>query len=275
MKFNRQRLGLLLVVLYLICTIITAFLSFSLSDDLTESGALGLHSIGQADGVLTRLFLTVTVTLLVGLGSLFYLLTNKTEEVVYVEKKAEKTVEEQQAEEDQQFTDLDISKIRKLAQGKKGNETELFQTSLVEICKELEAGLGAFYLAKKEKGLNTLQMTATYALSMGETQRPSFEFGEGLVGQVASEKRLINIDEVPEGYLKIVSGLGKAEPRYLLIVPVLKKSSIYGVAEIASFTPFNNGMVSSIEKAFEVVMAQLTEAKPAAKSTAVKNTKKE
>ena len=274
MKFNRQRLGLLLVVLYLICTIITAFLSFSLSDDLTESGALGLHNLGQADGALTRLFLTLTVTLLVGLVSLFYFLTNKTEEVVYVEKKAEKTVEEQQAEEDQQFTDLDITKIRKLAQSKKSNETELLQTSLVEICKELEAGLGAFYLAKKEKGLNTLRMSATYALSMGETKRPSFEFGEGLVGQVASEKRLMNIDEVPEGYLKIVSGLGKAEPRYLLIVPVLKKSSIYGVAEIASFTPFNNGMVSSIEKAFDVVMAQLTETRPAAKSTAVKKTKK-
>lgn len=275
MKFDRQRLGLLLIVLYLICTIITVFLSFSLSDDLIESGALGLHNIGQAEGVLTRLFLTITLTLLLGLGGLFYLLNKKGTEVVYVEKKIEKTEEEQQAEEDQQFTDLDIAKIRKLAQGKKANESELLQTALIEICKELEAGLGAFYMAQKKNGINTLEMTATYALALGETKRPSYEFGEGLVGQVANEKKVINIDEVPEGYLKVVSGLGKAEPGHLLIVPVLKKNSIYGVAEIASFTPFNTGMVGSIEKAFEVVMAQLTESKPSEKTSTPKKTKKE
>ncbi|MEM7110467.1 MAG: GAF domain-containing protein [Bacteroidota bacterium] len=259
MKFDRQRTGLLLVVLYLICTIITAFLSFSLADDLIESGAVGLHSIDQGQGVLNRLFIAVLGTLLLGLGGLYYLLNNKNIELVYVEKKEKKDLDEEQEEEDQKFTDLDISKIRKLAQSKKGKEAELVQSILVEICKELEAGLGAFYTAKKEKSINMLHMSATYALSLGETNRPSFEFGEGLVGQAASEKKLINIDEVPEGYLKVISGLGKAEPRYLLFIPVLKKGAIYGVAEIASFVPFNHGMVSSIEKAFEIMIGQFME----------------
>lgn len=267
MTFDKKKLGLPLVILYLICTVITAYLAFSLSDDLVESGAMGIHSLESGEGVLMRLYLTVAATLLLGVGSLLYLLSNKETEVVYVEKKEDnKTVEEKQAEEDEQFTDLDIGKIRKLAQKNKSNPLDLFQHSLTEICNELEAGLGAFYLSKKEKGINTLEMTATYALSVAETKRPSFEFGEGLVGQVAQEKQIINIDEVPEGYMKVISGLGKAEPRYLLLVPVLQKNKVYGVAEIASFSPFNKGMVSSIEKAFEIVVGQLAEPKPASKS---------
>ncbi|MEM8564832.1 MAG: GAF domain-containing protein [Bacteroidota bacterium] len=261
MKFDRQGLGLLLMLLYLICTIITIFLAFSLADNLIESGAVGLHSVELGQGIFTRLLIAVVGTLLFGLGGLYYLLNNKTVELVYVEKKEEKSQDDQQAEEDQKFTDLDIGKIRKLAQSRKGNEAELVQTTLVEICNELKAGLGAFYKADKVKGINMLNMSATYALSLGETNRPSFEFGEGLVGQVASEKKLINIDEVPEGYLKVVSGLGKAEPRYLLIVPVFKKGTIYGVAEIASFVTFNSSMVSSIEKAFEIMMNQLIDSK--------------
>ena len=272
---SKRQLGLFLVVLYLVCTAATAYFAFSLSDDLVESGALGIHSVEQAEGVFMRLFLMVTTTLLLGLGSLFYLLNNKSTELVYVEKKTEKNIEDEQEEDDEQFTDLDIAKIRKLAESKKANAAELIQAALEEICNELEAGLGAFYLAKKEKALNTLQMSATYALALGETKRPSFEFGEGLVGQAASEKRLINIDEVPKGYLKVVSGLGKAEPRYLLIVPVLKKGNIYGVAEIASFTPFDKGIIKSVQKAFEVVMTQLSGPKTGAKKSAPKKSEKE
>ncbi len=260
MTFDRRKLGIALVLVYIVCTIFTAYLVFNLGESLVTSGAINLDQLSRGESVITALNLSSVITLLIGLAGLLYLLNNRTEEVIYVEKKRNETkATSTQEEEDAQFEDVDIGKIRKIAQSKKANPEKMMQDVLNEICKELEAGLGAFYLSKKDKDLRLLEMTASYALAVGETKRPTYEFGEGLVGQVATGQKLLTIDDVPEGYMKVVSGLGSAEPKYLLIAPVMKKDTLYGVAEIASFTPFNKGIVASIEKAFEVVMGQLTE----------------
>ncbi len=41
----------------------------------------------------------------------------------------------------------------------------------------------------------------------------SIEFGEGLVGQAALEKKHIIFTNVPDDYIKINSGLGQASPK--------------------------------------------------------------
>ena len=56
---------------------------------------------------------------------------------------------------------------------------------------------------------------------------------------------------VPEGYVKISSGLGEAAPANLAIVPILFEDQVLGVIELASFAPF-----SQVQTDF---LAQLTE----------------
>ncbi|MDD4972716.1 MAG: response regulator [Bacteriovorax sp.] len=98
------------------------------------------------------------------------------------------------------------------------------------------AQLGAFYWAY---GDEKLKRVSGYALSKTDASEKTIEFGEGLIGQAALEKRIFLIENVPEGYFnKIKSDLGEITPKSLLICPILYEDEVNGVIEIASITPF-------------------------------------
>ncbi|HEV7785364.1 MAG TPA: ATP-binding protein, partial [Thermoanaerobaculia bacterium] len=63
--------------------------------------------------------------------------------------------------------------------------------------------------------------------------------GEGLVGQAALEKQPILLQNVPDDYIVISSGLGEAPPRNIMVMPVLFEGEVKAVIELASFTPFS------------------------------------
>ncbi len=60
-----------------------------------------------------------------------------------------------------------------------------------------------------------------------------------MVGQVAFEKERILITNIPSNYIKITSGLGKAHPRNLIILPVLFENNVKAVIELASLDAFS------------------------------------
>ncbi len=66
-----------------------------------------------------------------------------------------------------------------------------------------------------------------------------FGIGESLVGQVAFEKERIILSNVPGNYIKITSGLGKATPANLIILPVLFENKVKAVIELASLDAFS------------------------------------
>lgn len=80
----------------------------------------------------------------------------------------------------------------------------------------------------------------------------SFRPGEGLIGAVAEEKRMILVENTPPGYLKISSGLGEAPPAHVIVLPVLFEGKVLGVIELASFTPF-----TQIQKDFLSQIAEM------------------
>src|SRR6478735_5081187 len=84
-----------------------------------------------------------------------------------------------------------------------------------------------------------MQVKTGYALSISESATTRYTFGEGLIGQAAANGQLLYLDEIPEGYIKIISGLGSASPRYLLIAPVKNQETVLGILEIASFSPYS------------------------------------
>ena len=80
-------------------------------------------------------------------------------------------------------------------------------------------------------------MRGSYGYSAG-SMPTSFRPGETLIGTAAEEKRTIQVDNVPPGYLKISSGLGEAPPAHVIVLPVLFEGQVLGVIELASFQPF-------------------------------------
>lgn len=254
MKFQYRKLSIALILLYAACMIFTAYTLFKLQSDLVyDSQVLSISDLPEATPVFTKLYLVVGVTLLIGLGGLVISLSKGNEEVIYVEKKRSSAKEEEKnAGETYNSHTLDMNELKDMA-AKETDQMALAKNILVYVCKHMEAGIGAFYTASKKDGKRILQLKSSYALALGESQTIEFEFGEGLVGQAALEGKTLIVDDIPEGYIKIVSGLGSATPSHLIVVPVKQANEVYGVVEIASFTELGKNEAEMTGAAFQLL----------------------
>lgn len=104
-----------------------------------------------------------------------------------------------------------------------------------EVIKYIDASQGAMFLADKEADEEYLQMIGCYAYERRKATNLRIAKGEGLLGQCLQEKDIIYITDVPEKYVRIQSGLGKALPRHILIIPLINNEVMVGALEIASF----------------------------------------
>ena len=110
------------------------------------------------------------------------------------------------------------------------------------------ASYGAFYLMEGGKSDQYLTRMSSFAFNAFEQERKQFRLGEGLIGQCALLKHPIHINQVPNDYLKIGSGLGEASPKTIMIVPVLFEDQVLGVIEIASFETLTPLQIKLLEE---------------------------
>lgn len=129
---------------------------------------------------------------------------------------------------------------------------------LTKFCNELQACQGAIFLSKVEDQKRVLELSACYAYFFGESKVITYEFGEGLAGQVAKEGKLVNIKSIPQGYITILSGLGNSSPRNLIIAPFKLENDVIGVIEIASFQEFSLSDEEFVEGVSSLIAKQLT-----------------
>ena len=115
----------------------------------------------------------------------------------------------------------------------------------------LKANQGGFFLTDEIEGRTVIRMAASYAYGRKKYPDKILEWGEGIIGEVALEKKSLYTDKIPEGYLTITSGLGKAGPKYLLIVPLLFHDKVFGIIELASFNSFEEYMIQFVERVAE------------------------
>jgi hypothetical protein len=107
---------------------------------------------------------------------------------------------------------------------------------LINISKQIDVFQGIFFV--KDSIDLVFKKAATYAY-YSEEEIPVFKEGIGLTGQVASNKKLLNIENIPDRYITVLSGLGKSSPGNLIIFPVLHNESSIGIIELASFIKFD------------------------------------
>jgi signal transduction histidine kinase/DNA-binding response OmpR family regulator len=83
-----------------------------------------------------------------------------------------------------------------------------------------------------------LTLMASYGYQERKTLSKRWHIGEGIVGQAAFEKQRLLIASLPEDYIQVVSGLGQAAPRNLVVLPILFEGQVKAVIELAAFEPF-------------------------------------
>jgi hypothetical protein len=248
-----NKLSLLLAALFFVGTLYSAYVLFTLPHDLVFKG--GMTSSGLAAGVYGKVFTVIIITFGLGAFAINASVKAKKEIVVFKEKKSEVETNIAGGTESKQSS-LDIQAFAKAVKEAKG--AQAFQVGINMICQMLQAGQGAFYVVKNKEGKQLVHLKSAFALPLSESESIEFEFGEGLVGQVAASGKSMFLDELPEGYSNaIVSGLGMAAPKYIFITPVKKNNAIIGVMEIATFSMINEPMRKEAEEMARILAEQV------------------
>ncbi|HNV80563.1 MAG TPA: cache domain-containing protein [Tenuifilaceae bacterium] len=120
---------------------------------------------------------------------------------------------------------------------------------------------GMFIINDDDKNDVFFQYMAAYAWDRKKYVTKRIELGEGLVGACAMEKETIQLTEIPEDYVFITSGLGKATPRYVILVPLKHEDTVVGVLELASFSVMASHEVELLEKVGESIASSILSVK--------------
>ncbi len=127
---------------------------------------------------------------------------------------------------------------------------------LQNMAKELDIVQGlAFILNNADQQFH---VSGEYAYYSEESPR-SFLIGETLSGQAAKNQQLLNVKDLPDDYITILSGLGRSNPRHLIIAPVAYKNESIGVLELASFKPFGTNEEDLIREVSQSIASKLNE----------------
>ncbi len=103
-------------------------------------------------------------------------------------------------------------------------------------------------------GKTKFKLLATYAIYVHEDELVEFDLGEGLIGQAGQTGKNIYLDNLPEGFLSVKTGLGRSDPGYLLIIPWKdKKGDVFAVLEMASFKPFEKKDIDLLESISAII----------------------
>lgn len=145
------------------------------------------------------------------------------------------------------------------------NDSILGEKELSELCRDalkvfadITGGqVGLFYIANDE----VLQYAAGYAVADETTIKKNISFGSTQTGQAASNKRIVQLENVSDDYLKIASSSGDIHPRHVLILPLLHNHQVEGVIEMASINPFSPPAIQLMEIAMPNIAIALQSSK--------------
>jgi signal transduction histidine kinase/HAMP domain-containing protein/CheY-like chemotaxis protein len=141
---------------------------------------------------------------------------------------------------EQDWLKTNLASISGILQGQR-DLAAVTQLIMSEVTPTVNAQYGAFFVVEpRADGQSELVPAASYGYVVRDTGSARFAIGEGLVGQAAFERKTIALGHLPDGYIKVSSGLGDAPPQGLLVMPVLFEDQVLGVIELASIRPFSD-----------------------------------
>ncbi len=126
----------------------------------------------------------------------------------------------------------------------------------------LGANQGAlFVINDKDENDQFFELQAAIAYDRRRYLKKEIRVGEDLVGRCAHEKATIYMTDLPDDYVDITSGLGKATPNSILIVPAVMNDVVFGVIEMASFNKMEKYQIEFVEKIGETIASTLNSVK--------------
>src|SRR5688500_15269512 len=127
------------------------------------------------------------------------------------------------------------SALIKEMQGNK-HVAELCPIIIRHVATYLKAELGAIYIAEGNGGL---KLMSSYAGMPVETNSRVIQFGEGLNGQSAAEKRIIALHDVNPQLYQMHTTFGYIKPKSVLAVPCVFEGKVLAAFELGITGTYN------------------------------------
>ncbi len=126
------------------------------------------------------------------------------------------------------------------------------------IAKYLNAKVGVFYLLENN---DHLVLMGSYAYQHRKNLSNEFEIGQGLLGQAVLEKQPMIVDNLPDSYLAISSGLGEAKAPSVLVNPIIMDGKVTAVIELGTFGRFEETHLELLKVANDTIAISLESAR--------------
>ena len=266
---NRIKLFLYIAIeVFLIIMARLIFLSTGRIETLTREAGLQDQTSNLVQNLYVFQALVVFIPFLIVLGFIIYELaeyqknkklesTTETETSAADQLEDDEDAEKMQQEKEEQLKLEFEHKKQKLNQGievalkgKTNEETKAISEIILGCLADVyEITQAEIFVRKKTEESDSLVLSATYAFYIPDEKVFEFQLGEGLIGQVAKAAEPLYLDELPQGYITVKSGLGSATPSHLLIIPWTdEENNTFAILEIASFKAFNKQDIKIIEE---------------------------
>jgi len=153
---------------------------------------------------------------------------------------------------EQDWLKTNLAKFSRMLQGQ-SDLVAVSQLVLSELAPLVQAQQGVLYRQAKQDAEPYLELVAGYASSTAGRLPQVLQFGEGLVGQCAVERKRILLENVSPDYISVSSSLGSSAPLNVVILPVLFEGEVKAVLELASLRTFNATYLSFLDQLAESI----------------------
>ena len=147
----------------------------------------------------------------------------------------------------QDWLKSNLARFTNMLQGQR-DLTLVGKMLLSELAPLVGAHQGVIYQVDAEADRPVLSLLSVYAQGIETTHPARLEFGEGLVGQCASDARAIVISHLPHNVVPISSGVFSVPPRSAVVLPVHFEGQVKAVIELASAGAFSDLQLSFLDQ---------------------------
>lgn len=137
------------------------------------------------------------------------------------------------------------------------NLADISSHSLSFLMDFLHSQLGSIHLYNQE--YQFLKLIGSSGFDP-QKLKDRIKLNEGIIGQAASEKRLLILNEIPDQSYVTYSSSGEYRPSQVVVMPLLFNETLVGVIELSSIKPFSEIEILFIRQAAEIIAINLNSA---------------
>jgi len=163
-----------------------------------------------------------------------------------------------------QWANEGLAKFVDILRSSNDDLTLLGDKIIAALVQYTNSNQGSLYILNDEEASNKhLELISLFAFDTKKFAQQKIKLGEGILGQTFLEKETAYLTNLPEDYVRITSGLGDANPKSILIVPLKVDTHVYGMIELASFNPYLPHEIAFVEKLGESIASTLASVRAA------------